>query len=94
MKMMEDVATKHYRYSQESFFENPLGTPGLFLMSRRDPIASPSTNEQLIETWKNRGIPVMAKWWDDTSHAAHYRKHPNEYESLITAFLKSINIQS
>lgn len=88
MRLFYQVATKHYRMSSETFHNNYLSCPALFLASKADPVGSVETQESVAQNWIKRGIDVRVQYWDKSTHVSHMHKYPEEYTALVNDLLK------
>ncbi|KAL4419348.1 hypothetical protein ABPG77_001575 [Micractinium sp. CCAP 211/92] len=62
--------------------------PQLYLYSRADALIPHHHIEQFMEQEAAHGIPVHHHCWDDTPHCEHFRKHPEQYRSLVRSFME------
>lgn len=81
---------KHYLKSSTTFTTNELRTPTLFLYSNSDPVAEASRIEEVGRNWKNQGIPVDMKCFQDSAHVSHYQMYPVEYTKVLNSFLEKM----
>lgn len=58
MKIFHNVATKHYLRATEVFHANPCKAPGLFLVSKTDPIGAEKRSRTAAAAWEKLGIKV------------------------------------
>lgn len=65
---------------------NPLRLPGLVLYSANDKMMKGEFSDQLVEQWREKGIPVHSKKWLQSDHVMHFRNYPQEYEEAIRRF--------
>ena len=82
------LSTRHYWISSNSVKEHPNKCPILFLFSKSDKMSDVDNNNTWINKFRQRGIPVMYKCWDRSSHVAHFAKYPDEYQHILNEFLK------
>lgn len=73
------------------FWNTPITTPALFFYCNNDPLCDPRTLTNLADYWRRRGLDVTKKKWDDSTHAGHLKRHPEEYLSTINTFIRSLN---
>jgi len=93
LKAFHSVATKFYEQAHENYYERPLKVPALFFGSKEDQISTPDVVEALMSIWsKEHGIPCEKRMWEDTQHVGHMRSHTEEYQKLLTGFLRQ-NVQ-
>ncbi|XP_042268681.1 uncharacterized protein si:dkey-5i3.5 isoform X2 [Thunnus maccoyii] len=62
------------------------------LVKQNDPLSDPQALEELIDFWQKRGINITAKKWEDSTHAGHIKRHPQEYVTTLDMFLHSLHI--
>jgi hypothetical protein len=58
MRTFYDGATCHYIRSSQMFHGSIVRSPALFLMSKRDPIGKPESNQRVADNWEALGIQV------------------------------------
>lgn len=58
MKLLNDVATKHYMRATQVYHNTPCRAPGLFLCSLTDPIGAAKRSRHAHDTWKSLGVKV------------------------------------
>ena len=78
---------KHYRHASQTFRQNPLRTPSLFLYSQSDVLAAPGPIETLVTQWRSEGVPVYCRCWANTRHVQHYLCDPVNYTHQLDQFL-------
>ncbi|XP_071767565.2 transmembrane protein 53 [Centroberyx gerrardi] len=82
----------YFNTSIDVFRNTPVTAPALFFFCENDPMSDPRAMEELIDLWRERGMDVTAKKWDDSTHAGHMKKHPQEYLSTLDTFLQTLSI--
>jgi predicted alpha/beta hydrolase family esterase len=76
MRTFYDGATCHYIRSSQMFHSSMVRSPALFLMSKRDPIGKPESNQRVADNWEALGIDVCvfvcfrSAFFDDVSIGA------------------------
>ena len=85
----EQVA-RHYEHASNTITANELETPTLLLYSHGDVVASVERNEAAMKEWRERGIVIHGKCWQDSKHVEHYLKYPTEYIDALATFLREI----
>lgn len=58
MRTFYDGATCHYIRSSQMFHSTMVRSPALFLMSKRDPIGKPESNQRVADNWEALGVDV------------------------------------
>ncbi|XP_029910325.1 transmembrane protein 53 [Myripristis murdjan] len=82
----------YFNISIDAFWNTPIAAPALFFFCENDPMSDPRAMEELIDFWQKRGMDVTAKKWEDSTHAGHMKRHPQEYLATLETFLHSLNI--
>ncbi|XP_035499017.2 uncharacterized protein si:dkey-5i3.5 [Scophthalmus maximus] len=90
--MFKQKTVHYYDTSIKVFWNTPLSAPALFFFCENDPLSDSQNLEELIDHWRKRGINITAKKWEDSTHAGHLRRHPQEYLTTLELFLHSLNI--
>lgn len=68
-------------------FSNSLArAPALVFASKIDKIATEEFAADTVKRWKDEGIDVTYKCFEDSFHVKHLQKHPEEYLRLLHAF--------
>ena len=94
MKLMYNVATKHYFVSREHFYDKPLKAPALFLCSLKDQISTMDVIREVTDGWTNKsGITCNMKAWENTPHVGHMQRYPDEYKKIVEEFLTNIGMR-
>lgn len=76
------------------FWNNPVSAPALFFYCENDALSKACVVDELTDYWCKRGIDVTAKKWENSTHAGHLKRHPQEYLNTINTFLYTLNIAS
>lgn len=92
LRVQYDVATVHYERSSAKMHEGFLNRPGLFLISRTDPVASVEMVSSVYNDWERKGIPYFVKIFDKSPHVSHYHKHKKEYVDEVLAYLERMSL--
>lgn len=92
MKLLHNVATKHYWRATEIFHVTPCRAPGLFLISKTDPIGAENRNRTVASSWEKIGIKCNFKCWDRSPHVQHYLRHPEEYRAALYSHLDECGV--
>ncbi|XP_034019681.1 uncharacterized protein LOC117504348 [Thalassophryne amazonica] len=79
-----------YNRGVEVFHNNPITSPALLFYSENDAMCDLAVLENVIASWKERGVTVKSRKWKKSVHAAHMRCHPEEYLSTLNEFLNSL----
>ncbi|CAG5958113.1 transmembrane protein 53 [Menidia menidia] len=74
------------------FWNTPVLAPGLLFFCENDVMSDPRTVEELIAHWQQRGMNITVKKWEDSTHACHLRRYPQEYMTTLNTFLHSLHI--
>ncbi len=92
LRLFEQSVTRHFRLTHQTFRENLIKTPALFIVSKVDPIGTVSSNLSIHDSWKEMGINVSWKCFESSPHVCHFLKHKEEYVDLLNNHLKLINL--
>lgn len=84
----------YFDTSIDVFWNTPVKAPSLFFYCKNDALSDWETIDQLVDYWRKRGMNVTDKKWEDSTHAGHLKRHPQEYLSTINTFLHSLNVES
>ncbi|XP_061570360.1 transmembrane protein 53-A-like [Cololabis saira] len=79
-----------YESSVQVFHQSPVTAPALFFFSQNDAMCDAASLERLMALWRGRGVAVADRKWAESTHAAHLRRHPEDYVSTLRRFLGSI----
>lgn len=82
----------YFNMGIDTIWNNPVTAPALFFFCENDVMSDTKTVEELIDYWRKHGIDVMAKKWENSTHAGHLRRHPQEYLSTLEMFFHSLHI--
>ncbi|XP_008294698.1 transmembrane protein 53-like isoform X2 [Stegastes partitus] len=82
----------YFNVGIDAFWNSPITAPALFFFCENDVMSDARTLEELIDYWRKRGIDVTAKKWEDSTHAGHLKRHPQEYLTSVDVFLQSLRI--
>lgn len=82
----------HFNSSIDVFWNNPVRAPALMFFCENDVMSHAQTVEKLIDYWKKHGMDVSVKKWEDSTHAGHLRRYPQEYLTTLNSFLHSLQI--
>ncbi|RWS12210.1 transmembrane protein 53-B-like protein [Dinothrombium tinctorium] len=92
MRLFYNISTRHYENSSNAFYNISLRCPALLLVSRNDRTENLDSNLKVAKKWREIGIDVSLKCWDDSRHVGHLIKYPEDYASEIDNFLKKIDL--
>nr|XP_019935117.1 PREDICTED: transmembrane protein 53-A-like isoform X2 [Paralichthys olivaceus] len=90
--MFKQQTLDYYNTSIDVFWNTSIPAPSLFFFCENDPLSDAQTTMELIDFWRKRGINVTPKKWEDSTHAGHLKRHPQEYMTALELFLCSLNI--
>ena len=90
LSLTKNQTMKYYIRSQDTFEDNPMEIPSLFLYSTADVIGRSGPIEECMEKMKAKGIIVHSKCWPDSKHVSHFQRYPVEYIDVLTYFLQQI----
>ncbi|KAM9376077.1 transmembrane protein 53 [Pholidichthys leucotaenia] len=93
-KMFKEQITEHLEKAIDVFWNIPATTPALLFYCNNDPLCDAKTVEQLAAYWRSRGMKVTEKRWEESIHAGHLKRHPEEYLSTLHTFLNSLHMTS
>ncbi|XP_070553956.1 transmembrane protein 53-like [Ptychodera flava] len=92
LKMLHNMATRHYNVASKTFFASPVTAPSLFFYSKKDPIGNPATVEKAISSLRDKmGYTVYGKCFEDSLHVSHLYKYPDEYFSTLDSFYNQLD---
>lgn len=74
------------------FYNTPVQAPTLVFFCENDLLSDAQTVEKLMDYWRKFGMDITAKKWEDSTHAGHLRRHPQEYLRTLDTFLHSLQI--
>lgn len=76
----------------EAFKNSPVTAPALFFYCENDALSDARAVEELLDHLRMREIDVTSKKWEDSIHAGHLKKHPQEYLTTLDLFLHSLHV--
>nr|XP_020469949.1 transmembrane protein 53-like [Monopterus albus]XP_020469959.1 transmembrane protein 53-like [Monopterus albus]XP_020469968.1 transmembrane protein 53-like [Monopterus albus] len=83
-----------FNASINTFWNTPITAPALFFFCENDMMSDHQVVEDLIDYWQLRGIDVTGKKWEESIHAGHLKRHPQEYLTTLDMFLHKHHIAS
>lgn len=89
LRLCYHIATRHYISSSQEIRANKFGCPTLVFLSKDDEVANYEHQFEIIDQWRQDGVPVTTVCWDQSPHVSHFFKHPDEYRSFLDDFLKN-----
>ncbi|XP_022610277.1 uncharacterized protein LOC111228581 [Seriola dumerili] len=90
--MFKHQTVDYFNTSIDVFWNTPIPAPALFFFCENDPLSDARSMEDLIDYWRKCGINITAKKWEDSTHAGHLKRHPQEYLTTLDSFLSSLQI--
>ncbi|XP_030221340.1 uncharacterized protein si:dkey-5i3.5 isoform X4 [Gadus morhua] len=84
----------HFNRGIEVFKSTPVRAPVLFFFCENDPLSDHLAVEEVLDLWRKRGMDVTGKSWEDSTHAGHLRRHPQEYQLVLDNFLYSLKLSA
>lgn len=90
LKLCYHLSTRHYISSSQAVHENPFRCPTLVFLSKDDEVVDYKNQFEAIEQWRQEGIQVVAKCWEESPHVSHFFKHRDEYQSTMMDFLRDL----
>lgn len=82
----------YFNRSIDVFWNTPVTAPVLLFFCENDLMSNARITEDLIDYWRKRGMDVTAKKWEESTHAGHLKRHPQEYLSHVDRFLCSLQL--
>jgi hypothetical protein len=70
----------------EKICDDPMTCPQLFLYSKSDRVILDRDVEEAANRREERGVTVKRLCWEDSSHVAHFRIHPEVYTHTCQDF--------
>ena len=61
-----------------------------FIYSTADNVTDACKVDELVKERSARGVDIICSKFDDSPHVMHIRKHPNEYEAMVTRVLDKV----
>lgn len=83
---------EYFNTALDVFRNNPLMAPSLVFFCENDALCDSRGMEDIIALWRQRGMSVMERKWEESTHAGHLRRHPQEYLSTLEAFLQTLSL--
>lgn len=90
--MFKQQTVGFFNASIDVFWNTPVTAPALFFFCENDPLSQAKALEELIVYWRKRGMNITTKKWNNSTHAGHLKRHPQEYLTTLQSFLHSLNI--
>ncbi|XP_062277356.1 transmembrane protein 53 isoform X2 [Scomber scombrus] len=91
-RMFKRQTVDYFNMGIDAFWNSPVTVPALFFFCENDTLSNARALEELIDFWQKRGIDITAKKWEDSTHAGHLKRHPQEYVTTLDMFLHSLHI--
>lgn len=88
--MFKKQTVDYFNSAIKVFWNTPITVPALFFFCENDPLSDAQTVEELIDYWRTCGVDITSKKWQDSTHAGHLKRHPQEYLNTLDKFLHSI----
>ena len=85
---LKTPSAKHYDLSSATFKDNIFNIPALLMYSHSDPVVEPDKIEDLVSSWRERGVTAYTKFWNDAPHVSLFMKHPEEYTKSVVDFIR------
>lgn len=76
----------------DNFCNNLVRSPALVFGSKTDPIATPEFTERYLSRWRDSGMDVTLKSFDDSPHLKYSRKYPEEYMKSVRNHWKLVKL--
>lgn len=80
----------YFNTGVDAFWNTSVTAPALFFFCENDMLSDSVVLEELIDLWRKRGIDTTAKKWENSTHAGHLKRHPQEYLDTLNTFLQKI----
>lgn len=90
--LFKQQTVDYFNASIEVFWKTPVTAPAVFFFCENDAFSDAQSMEEVIDYWRKHGIDVTSKKWQDSTHAGHLKRHPEEYLSTLHIFLQSISM--
>ncbi|TWW76414.1 transmembrane protein 53-A isoform X2 [Takifugu flavidus] len=90
--LFKSQTVDHFEKGIDVFWNTPVTAPVLLFFCENDLMSNAQMTEELISHWRKRGMDVTAKKWEDSTHASHLKRHPQEYLSHVDRFLCSLQL--
>ncbi|XP_075875244.1 transmembrane protein 53-A [Nelusetta ayraudi] len=82
----------HFNTGIGAFRSSPVTAPALFFYCENDAMSDPRAMEELVDHLRKHGVEVTAKKWEDSTHAGHLKRHPQEYLATLNHFITSLHV--
>lgn len=82
----------HFNEGIENFHDSSVRSPTLIFVSKSDKIATLDFAKGMADTWKDKGIDVTLKVYDDTAHVKHFLKYPDDYRKTLHEHWKRMKL--
>lgn len=82
----------HYVDAINRSFQNMARAPALIFTSHVDPVGTEAHNRKIAELWRNNGMDVTLKCFENSDHVKHFQTYPEEYLKLIEAFWDKVKL--
>ncbi|KAM8972152.1 transmembrane protein 53-like [Pelodytes ibericus] len=92
--LLKSHTADYYDNGIHTFWNTPITCPALFFYCMNDPLSDHGAVEQIVADWKKQGIRVESKKWENSLHAGHLRRHPQEYIEVLSTFISSLHSTS
>eukprot|EP00760_Papus_ankaliazontas_P039998 PhM_4_TR9829/c0_g1_i1/m.23418 len=76
-----------YRRASDTFWDDPLQCPALWLYGDDDPLCPATTCEALISEWRKLGVECTSAVFHRSRHCEHHRHQTAAYEGNVLSFL-------
>ena len=86
-RLFSTSVASHYLQGQRAVEGNGGKLPTLMLYSSADQISPAERLDMVVDRWREEGVLVRVRKWDDSPHVGHFRLHPQQYREELQAFL-------
>ncbi|XP_033823961.1 transmembrane protein 53 [Periophthalmus magnuspinnatus] len=90
--LFKNQTVDYFNTSIDTFWNTPVKAPALFFYCKNDALSDWETVDNIMDHWTKRGITVSGKRWEESTHAGHLKRYPQEYLSTINTFLHSLDV--
>lgn len=90
--LFKQQTVDYFNTSIKVFWNTPITAPAMFLFCENDAFSDAQAMKELIYYWQKCGIDVTAKKWQDSTHAGHLKRHPEDYLATLDMFFHSIHM--
>lgn len=90
--VMYPICTVHLRASLLAFHDNIINCPALIINSKLDEVTSVEDTTRLVDTWRNKGLDVTLRMFDDSEHVKHIVKYPDCYTNDLLRLLRKVQL--